>query len=183
PAVMHQQMAALFDTVINEIRLIQEEARVKASTVLPSWPIIILRTPKGWTGPKFVDGKPVEGTWRAHQVPVDDFERKPEHMAILEGWLKSYEPESLFDKGGSLIPELAQLAPEGARRMGANPHGNGGLLLKDLTMPDFRTYATSVNKPGVETTESTRILGVFLRDVMKLNQQTANFRVFGPDET
>src|SRR5262249_39785266 len=183
PAAMHQHMAATMDTVVNEIRLIQEEARAKGSAALPPWPIIILRSPKGWTGPKFVDGKPVEGTWRAHQVPVDDFERKPEHMGILEGWLKSYEPESLFDESGKLIPELAELAPEGTRRMGANPHANGGLLLKDLMMPDFQSYATSVDNPGTETAESTRILGGFLRDVMKLNQQATNFRVFGPDET
>jgi xylulose-5-phosphate/fructose-6-phosphate phosphoketolase len=183
PLAMHQQMAATMDTVINEIRSIQEEARARKSAALPAWPIIILRSPKGWTGPKFVDGKPVEGTWRAHQVPVDDLQHKPEHLAILEGWLKSYEPENLFDGSGKLIPELAELAPQGIRRMGANPHANGGLLLKDLMMPDFRSYATNVTKPGTETAESTRILGSFLRDVMKLNQHTANFRVFGPDET
>src|SRR5262245_47570314 len=182
PEAMHQLMAVLFDTVINEIRLIQEEARVKAPTVPPVWPIIILRSPKGWTGPKFVDGKPVEGTWRAHQVPVDDL-KQPEHLAILEGWLKSYKPETLFSESGKLIPELAELAPKGLRRMGANPHANGGLLLKDLVMPDFQTYAVNVSKPGAETGESTRVLGGFLRDVMKLNQQAANFRVFGPDET
>src|SRR5262249_15852260 len=124
-----------------------------------------------------------EGTWRAHQVPVDDFQRKPEHMTILEAWLKSYEPETLFDERGKLIPDLAELTPAGTRRMGANPHANGGLFLKDLIMADFRSYASSVNKPGLETAESTRILGVFLRDVMKLNQQGENFRVFGPDET
>jgi len=145
--------------------------------------MIILRSPKGWTGPKFVDGKPVEGTWRAHQVPADDLERKPERLTILEDWLKSYQPGELFDENGRLVPELAELAPKGDRRMGANPHANGGLLLKDLVMPDFRTYAIPIAKPGKETAESTRALGVFLRDVMKLNLEAANFRVFGPDET
>jgi xylulose-5-phosphate/fructose-6-phosphate phosphoketolase len=145
--------------------------------------MMILRTPKGWTGPKFVDGKPVEGTWRAHQVPVADLETKPEHLTILEDWMKSYKPEELFDNNGKLISELAELAPGGVRRMGSNPHANGGLLLKDLVMPEFRTYGVSVPKPGTETAESTKILGVFLRDVMKMNEDTRNFRVFGPDET
>ncbi|PYS55236.1 MAG: phosphoketolase [Acidobacteria bacterium] len=180
---MHQLMAATLDTAVKEIHLIQEETRAKGSAMLPVWPMIILRSPKGWTGPKFVDGKPVEGTWRAHQVPVDDFERKPEHLTILEDWLKSYQPEALFDESGTLIPELAELAPKGNRRMGANPHANGGLLLKDLIMPDFRTYAIPTAKPGTETAESTKALGAFLRDVMKLNQEAGNFRVFGPDET
>jgi len=183
PDVMHQAMAATFDGVVTEIRAIQEAARAKRSPTLPLWPMIVLRSPKGWTGPKFVDGKPVEGTWRAHQVPVDDPARKPEHLKVLEEWLKSYQPEALFDQSGKLIPELADLAPKGNRRMGANPHANGGLLLKDLVMPDFRAYATPVSKPGTETAESTRILGTFLRDVMKLNREAANFRVFGPDET
>src|SRR5437867_11665885 len=145
--------------------------------------MIVLRTPKGWTGPKFVAGKPVEGTWRAHRVPVTDLERKPEHVTVLEQWMKSYRPEELFDTDGKLIPELAELAPKGARRMGSNPHANGGLLLKDLVMPDFRNYAVSVTKPGVQSAESTKVLGTFLRDVMKLNQASRNFRVFGPDET
>ncbi len=183
PEAMHQSMAATLDTVVKEIRLIQEDAHAKGSATLPVWPMIILRSPKGWTGPKFVDGKPVEGTWRAHQVPVDDLERKPQHLTILEDWLKSYQPEALFDETGRLIPELAELAPKGDRRMGANPHANGGLLLKDLAMPDFRTYAITIAKPGTTIAESTRALGAFLRDVMKLNQQAANFRVFGPDET
>jgi len=183
PDAMHQLMAATLDTVVKEIHLIQEGARAKGSATLPAWPMIILRSPKGWTGPKFVDGKPVEGTWRAHQVPVDDLERKPEHLTILEDWLKSYQPEALFDASGRLIPELAELAPKGDRRMGANPHANGGLLLQELVMPDFRTYAIPVAKPGKQTAESTRALGVFLRDVMKLNQEAGNFRVFGPDET
>src|SRR6266568_2539598 len=183
PEAMHHSMAATLDTVVKEIRLIQEDAHAKGSATLPVWPMIILRSPKGWTGPKFVDGKPVEGTWRAHQVPVDDLERKPQHLTILADWLKSYQPEELFDETGRLIPELAELAPKGDRRMGANPHANGGLLLKDLAMPDFRTYAITIAKPGTTIAESTRALGAFLRDVMKLNQQAANFRVFGPDET
>ncbi len=183
PEVMHQLMASTLDTVIEEIQAIQHEARSKGSATLPVWPMIVLRTPKGWTGPKFVDGKQIEGTWRAHQVPVADLDTKPEHLPILEAWLKSYRPEELFDDNGKLIGELAELAPKGERRMGANPHANGGLLLKDLLMPDFREYAVSVSKPGKETGESTKILGTFLRDVMKRNLEHANFRVFGPDET
>ncbi|HZC81648.1 MAG TPA: phosphoketolase family protein, partial [Nitrospiraceae bacterium] len=139
--------------------------------------------PKGWTGPKVVDGKPVEDTWRAHQVPVMNFVSKPEHLKILEEWMKSYQPEELFDTNGKLIPELAELAPKGNRRMGANPHTNGGLLLKDLEMPDFRQYAVSVAKPGTIIAEATRVLGALLRDAMKLNADAKNFRVFGPDET
>jgi xylulose-5-phosphate/fructose-6-phosphate phosphoketolase len=180
---MHQLMAATLDNVIKEVHAIQREARGKKSTRLPVWPMVVLRTPKGWTGPKFVDGKPVEGTWRAHQVPVADLGTKPEHLIILEDWLKSYHPEELFDDGGKLVEELAELAPKSERRMGANPHANGGLLLKDLLMPDFREYKVGVPKPGTETAESTRVLGAFLRDVMKLNLKSANFRVLGPDET
>ena len=176
-------MAGTLDTVIEEIQSIQRTARSSKSSTLPVWPMIILRTPKGWTGPKNVDGKPVEGTWRAHQVPVADLTTKPEHLAILEDWLKSYRPEELFDESGRLIAGLADLAPKGDRRMGANPHANGGLLLKDLLMPDFRNYAVSVAKPGTQQAESTKVLGTFLRDVMKLNQRQVNFRVFGPDET
>src|ERR1700694_2012326 len=131
--------------------------------------MVILRSPKGWTGPKMVDGKPVEGTWRAHQVPVADLQSKPEHLKILEEWMKTDRPEELFDEKGKLIPELAELAPKGDRRMGANPHANGGLLLRDLVMPDFRNYAVDVPKPGATTSEATRVLGVFLRDIMKLN--------------
>ena len=182
PEPMHQLMAATLDTVIAKIRIIQSQARSNGSLKLPAWPMIILRSPKGWTGPKFVDGKPVEGTWRAHQVPVADM-KKPEHVAILEQWMKSYKPEDLFDSNGRLIPELAELAPKGDRRMGSNPHANGGLLLKDLLMPDFRKYAVAINKRGTEFVESTRVLGTFLRDVMKLNKDSRNFRVFGPDET
>ena len=183
PEAMHQLMAGTLDAIVNEIRSIQDEARSGGDTGLPTWPMVILRSPKGWTGPKIVDGKPVEGTWRAHQVPVADLQSKPEHLKILEAWMKSYRPEELFDEKGKLIPELAELAPKGDRRMGANPHANGGLLLRDLVMPDFRNYAVSVSKPGTQNAEATRVLGGFLRDVMKLNADSNNFRVFGPDET
>jgi xylulose-5-phosphate/fructose-6-phosphate phosphoketolase len=182
PEPMHQLMAATLDAVIEEIHATQDQARSKKSPSLPVWPMIVLRTPKGWTGPKFVDGKQVEGTWRAHQVPVADLD-KPGHLAILEEWLKSYHPEEVFDHNGKLIAELEELAPKGERRMGANPHANGGLLLKDLLMPDFRKYAVSVSRPGKEMAESTKVLGTFLRDVMQRNLEHANFRVFGPDET
>jgi len=182
PAAMHQLMAHTLDTIIAEIRTIQNDARAERSTGLPAWPMIILRTPKGWTGPKIVDGKPVEGTWRAHQVPVTDLSN-PEHLKILEDWMKSYLPNELFDEHGKLIPELTQLAPQGNRRMGANPHANGGILLKDLVMPDFREYAVKVPKPGAEIAEATRVLGSLLRDVMKQNADSKNFRVVGPDET
>ena len=193
PEEMHQLMAGTLDTIVKEIRSIQDCARQNKArqnnvrkggdASLPAWPMIVLRSPKGWTGPKVVDGKPIEGTWRAHQVPVADLQSKPEHLKILEDWMRSYRPEELFDKNGKLIPELAELAPKGERRMGANPHANGGLLLRDLVMPDFRNYAVSVPKPGTENAEATRVLGVFLRDVMKLNADSKNFRVFGPDET
>jgi len=183
PEAMHQLMAGTLDAIVNEIRSIQDEARSGGDAGLPTWPIVILRSPKGWTGPKIVDGKPVEGTWRAHQVPVADLQSKPEHLKILEAWMKSYRPEELFDEKGKLIPELVELAPKGDRRMGANPHANGGLLLRDLVMPDFRNYAVRVSKPGTQNAEATRVLGGFLRDVMKLNADSNNFRVFGPDET
>jgi xylulose-5-phosphate/fructose-6-phosphate phosphoketolase len=183
PEVMHQLMAGTLDTVIDEIHAIQIEARAGRSTGRPVWPMIVLRTPKGWTGPKMVDGKPVENTWRAHQVPVADLATRPEHLKILEDWMKSYKPEELFDANGKLIPELAELSPHGSRRMGANPHANGGLLLRDLMMPDFREYAVRVPMPGTEIAEATRVLGDFLRDVMKINADSKNFRVFGPDET
>ncbi|HEX6905101.1 MAG TPA: phosphoketolase family protein [Terriglobales bacterium] len=182
PEAMHQLMAATLDAITEEIRAIQEQARRQKSQERPVWPMIVLRSPKGWTGPKFVDGKPVEGTWRAHQVPVTDLS-KPEHLKILEEWMKSYRPEELFDQAGRFRPELAELAPRGNRRMGANPHANGGLLLKELLMPDFRDYAVMVSKPGIEHVESTKIAGMFLRDVMKLNLESRNFRLFGPDET
>lgn len=182
PEAMHQLMAATLDLVVGEIHAIQKDSRARNSPTLPLWPMIILRSPKGWTGPKFVDGKPVEGTWRAHQVPVTDLD-KPVHLKILEDWMKSYRPEELFDHEGKLIPELAALAPRGDRRMGANPHANGGLLRKDLLLPDFQKYAVPVPKPGAEKAESTRALGAFLRDVVELNQESRNFRIFGPDET
>ncbi len=183
PEAMHQLMARTLDTVTKEIRDIQAAARSGKSTEMPVWPMIVMRTPKGWTGPKFVDGKPVENTWRAHQVPVTDFVTHPDHVKILEDWMKSYKAEELFDETGKFIPELAELAPKGDRRMGANPHANGGLLLRDLAMPDFRDYAVAVPKPGTELAEATRVLGKMLRDVMKLNGDSKNFRVVGPDET
>jgi xylulose-5-phosphate/fructose-6-phosphate phosphoketolase len=182
PPLMHQLMAATLDKVIAEIKDIQSEARKNPDAPRPQWPMIILRSPKGWTGPKTVDGLQIEGTFRSHQVPVTDL-NKPGHLKILEQWMLSYRPEELFDKNGKLIPELAALAPDGNRRMGANPHANGGVLLKNLKMPDFRQYAVKVTQPGNSVGESTRVLGEFLRDVMKLNMESANFRIMGPDET
>jgi len=182
PVAMHQLMASTLNTIVEEIKAIRQNARAGQLDGLPAWPMIILRTPKGWTGPKIVDGKPVEGTWRAHQVPVTDLS-KPGHLKILEDWMKSYMPKELFDEHGKLIPELRELAPQGNRRMGANPHANGGVLLKELVMPDFREYAVKVSKPGTGIAEATRVLGSFLRDVMKRNADSKNFRVFGPDET
>jgi xylulose-5-phosphate/fructose-6-phosphate phosphoketolase len=183
PQEMHQLMAATLDAAVTKIKGIQRDARLNGFTERPRWPMIILRSPKGWTGPKVVDGKPVEGTFRAHQVPVEDFATKPEHLKILETWLKSYKPEELFDQNGRLIPELAELAPEGKRRMGANPHANGGLLLVDLKMPDFRDYAVKVPKPGAVVAEPTRTQGQFIRDVLQVNAEARNFRLFSPDET
>jgi xylulose-5-phosphate/fructose-6-phosphate phosphoketolase len=181
PEAMHQLMAATLDGVVADVRAIQREARASGFERRPEWPMIILRTPKGWTGPKMVDGKPVEGTWRAHQVPLPDVKANPAQLKILEEWMKSYRPEELFDANGTLVPDLAALAPAGDRRMGANPRANGGVLLKPLAMPDFRAYAIDVPTPGRVTAEATRILGTFLRDVMKMNPR--NFRVMGPDET
>jgi len=183
PAPMHQQMAATLETVVAEIRAIQMDARTKGQGTRPRWPMIILRTPKGWTGPKTVDGKKTEGSWRSHQVPLAEMATKPEHVGLLEEWMKSYRPEELFDDAGTLRPELAELAPKGPRRMGANRHANGGVLLKDLRMPDFRDHGVEVPAPGIVVAEATRLLGGFLRDVMKLNEVQRNFRVFGPDET
>ncbi len=183
PEVMHQLMAATLDTVISEIKTIQSEARGNGAVERPRWPMIILRTPKGWTGPKEVDGLKTEGFWRSHQVPIADMATKPEHVKVLEGWMKSYKPEELFDKNGRLFPELAELPPKDTRRMSANPHANGGLLLKDLRMPDFRKYAVDVPQPGQAIAEATRVTGSFLRDVIKLNMDQKNFRVMGPDET
>jgi len=182
PEPMHQLMASTLDAIIAEIKIIQQNARTRQPDAVPVWPMIILRSPKGWTGPKMVDGKPVEGTWRAHQVPVTGLS-KPEHLKILEDWMKSYRPQELFDESGELVPELRELAPLGNRRMGANPHANGGILLKDLVLPDFRQYAVKFSKPGTEVAEATRVLGYLLRDVLKLNAGSKNFRIFGPDET
>ena len=183
PARVHQRMAATLDTVMAEIREIQHEARTGGTAGRPRWPMIILRTPTGWTGPKEVDGLKSEGTWRSHQVPFSAMAGKPEHLKLLEDWMKSYRPEELFDPNGALKPELAALAPKGERRMGANPHANGGLLLRDLQLPNFREFAVAVTSPGTEQAESTRIMGTYLRDVMQLNTETRNFRVMGPDET
>jgi xylulose-5-phosphate/fructose-6-phosphate phosphoketolase len=183
PLVMHQLMAAALDELLAEIQKIQHEARTNGFQGRPQWPMIILRTPKGWTGPKFVDGLPVEGTSRSHQVPLAELSSKPEHLLMLEEWMRSYRPEELFDTEGTLLPELAALAPTGERRMGANPHANGGLLLKNLAMPDFSNYAVDVSKPARVIAEATRVMGEFLRDVMALNLESRNFRVMGPDET
>jgi xylulose-5-phosphate/fructose-6-phosphate phosphoketolase len=183
PEPMHQLMAGTLEAALADIRAIQKEARANGFSRRAPWPMIILRTPKGWTGPKVVDGLPVEGTFRAHQVPVTDFAAKPEHLKILEDWMKSYRPDELFDENGALIPELAELAPKGDRRMGANPRANGGRLLQDLRMPSFRDYAVAVPKPGAVNAEATRVLGDMLRDIMKLNLGSRNFRIFGPDET
>ncbi|TAF35894.1 MAG: phosphoketolase family protein, partial [Oscillatoriales cyanobacterium] len=183
PETMHQLMAATMDTAIGEIKAIQEEARTNGCSDRPQWPMIVLKTPKGWTGPKQVDGKKTEGSWRSHQVPLAEMASKPDHVKLLEDWMKSYKPEELFDDKGKLIAELAELAPKGDRRMGANPHANGGLLLRDLKMPKFADYAVDVQKPGTVMAEATRVSGRFLRDVMKLNQDNQNFRIVGPDET
>jgi xylulose-5-phosphate/fructose-6-phosphate phosphoketolase len=183
PDAMHQLMATTLDTVVADIQRIQRDARKNGFKQRPRWPMIILRSPKGWTGPAVVDGKPVEGTFRAHQVPVAQLATKPRHLKILEQWMKSYRPQELFDKNGRLLAELAELAPKGERRMGANPHANGGLLLRDLKMPDFRDYAVKVAKPGAVQAEATRVQGQFIRDVFKLNADARNFRVFSPDET
>ena len=183
PEVAHQAMAATLDSVVAEIRAIQTDARENGRAERPRWPMIILRTPKGWTGPKQVDGKKTEGSWRSHQVPLAEMASRPDHVRQLEAWMKSYRPEELFDEAGTLIPELASLAPTGDRRMGANPHANGGLLLQDLEMPDFRDHAVAVPSPGTVLAEATRVLGRFLRDVMQRNMDQRNFRVFGPDET
>jgi len=183
PEVMHRLMAGTLDTVLAEIRDIQNRARTGGDTVRPRWPMIILKTPKGWTGPKTVDGKQVEGTFRAHQVPFGEARSNPGHLKLLEDWMRSYRPEELFDADGRLMAEFAALAPEGERRMGANPHANGGLLMKELILPDFRNHAVAVPAPGAVDAEATRVTGLFLRDIMTANGPTANFRVFGPDET
>ncbi len=181
PAAVHAQLAATLDVVLDDIATIQADARGATSSARPTWPMIVLRTPKGWTGPRTVDGHAVEGTYRSHQVPVAETRTNPAHRELLETWLRSYRPDELFDDDGALIPELQALAPDGARRMSANPHANGGLLLRDLVMPDFRDYAVTVTSPGVESSSATAVLGELLRDVITANPQT--FRVMGPDET
>ena len=177
---MHKKMAETMDTVIEEIKAIQKHARDEQDPERPKWPMIILRTPKGWTGPKFVDGQQIEGSFRAHQVPISM--EKPEHLQLLEDWLKSYHAEELFDENGRLIPELAELAPKGNARLGANPHANGGLLLKDLRLPDFREYGIPV-EPGKTKAQDMIELGGYIRDIFKLNEDSKNFRIFGPDES
>ncbi len=181
PEAVHQELASVLDTVVAEIKEIWSEARDNGIVKRPAWPMIVFRTPKGWTCPPEIDGKKCEDYWRSHQVPMGDMD-KPEHIRILEQWMKSYRPEELFDKNGRLKPELAELAPKGHRRMSDNPHANGGLLLRDLRLPDFRDYAVEVPTPGATTAESARIMGKFLRDVMKLNLESKNFRLFSPDE-
>jgi xylulose-5-phosphate/fructose-6-phosphate phosphoketolase len=183
PLAMHELMATTLDKAIKLILDIQINARHKNDSTRPRWPVIILKSPKGWTGPKVVDGLPVEGTFRAHQVPLLVDAKHPEHVQQLESWMQSYKPEELFDANGRLLAELAELAPSGERRMGANPHANGGILLHDLKMPDFRDFALSVPTPGAVTGQDTLILGNFLREVAKLNLEQGNFRIFGPDET
>lgn len=181
PEQMHQTMAAALDWAVREIQRIWTNARTTGDQNRPAWPMIILRSPKGWTGPKEVDGKPVEDTFRAHQVPMDM--SKPEHLPQLEQWLRSYRPEELFTSEGKLMPELKALAPVGKRRMSANPHANGGLLLKDLRIPDFRDYGFALPAPGDLEAQDMIVLGDFVRDILKLNMDAKNFRVFGPDET
>jgi xylulose-5-phosphate/fructose-6-phosphate phosphoketolase len=181
PGPVHQAFAAALDEALDEIREIQRGARDDGVTARPQWPMLVLRTPKGWTGPKEVDGLPVEGTWRSHQVPMTDVRDNADHLSVLEEWMRSYRPEELFDESGRLIPELADLPPRGQRRMSANPHANGGELLRDLVLPDFRDYAVEVPQPGTTLSEATRVLGGFLRDVVAANPD--DFRIFGPDET
>jgi xylulose-5-phosphate/fructose-6-phosphate phosphoketolase len=183
PSLMHEAMASTLDTVMEQIQTIQHNARINRDLTRPRWPMIVLKSPKGWTGPKWVDGQQIEDSFRSHQVPLSDPASHPAHLQMLEDWLKSYRPEELFDESGRLLSELAELAPKGERRMGANPHANGGLLLHDLIMPDFRNYAVDVPSPGSVNAADTHELGVFLRDVVKLNQSQRNFRIFGPDET
>jgi len=183
PATMHQKAAAVFDTIFDRIAAIQKAAREDGSTERPAWPMLILRTPKGWTGPKVVDGKPVEGTWRAHQVPFSELREKPDHLRLLESWMHSYKPEELFDAKGALREEIAEIAPKGRRRMGMNAHANGGLLLQPLRVPNFRDFAVEIEGRGARDMESTRVLGHLLHAVMQANLDQKNFRVFGPDET
>jgi xylulose-5-phosphate/fructose-6-phosphate phosphoketolase len=183
PEDMHELMATALDTVIDDIHRIQREARTGRDTTRQWWPMIVLRSPKGWTGPKVVDGQQIEGTFRAHQVPLLVDDQHPGHVEQLDSWMRSYQPDELFDHAGRLIPDLAALAPQGRRRMGANPHTNGGAVLRDLRMPDFRAHAVTVASPGAVEAEDTRVLGRFLRDVVTRNDEQRNFRIFGPDET
>jgi xylulose-5-phosphate/fructose-6-phosphate phosphoketolase len=184
PETMHQLMAETLDQVLVDVRAIQQRARDGSPTTeRPRWPMIVLRTPKGWTGPREVDGVQVEGTFHAHQVPLAQLAERPEHLAELEAWMRSYRPEELFDSSGRVVAEISELAPKRDRRMSASPHANGGRLLTDLELPDFRDYAVAVESPGATTSEATRVLGTWLRDVMRANADAANFRVFGPDET
>ncbi|MBI3735029.1 phosphoketolase family protein, partial [Candidatus Sumerlaeota bacterium] len=183
PAAMHELMARTLEQACDRIAEIQLDARRGGFKKRPLWPMIILRTPKGWTGPKIVDGKQAEGSFRSHQVPLADLAQNPEHVAQLEAWMRSYHPDELFDESGQLRPEIAALAPEGEKRMGANPHANGGALLRDLRLPDFRNYAVGVPKPGAVEAESTRVLGGLIRDIFNENRASRNFRLFGPDET
>ena len=183
PHAMHELMAQTVDAVLDEIARIQTHARTTGDATRPRWPMIVLESPKGWTGPKFVDGKRTEGSWRAHQVPLDGVRTNPAHLQQLEAWMRSYRPEELFDEGGTLVPELRAFAPRGPRRQSDNPHANGGRILYELEMPDWRTHALDVPKPGSTLGEATRVLGNFLRDVMRANAERANFRVIGPDET
>jgi len=183
PEKMHELMATTLDKVIDDIRKFQENARKKNDATRPRWPMIVLKSPKGWTGPKVVDGLQIEGTFRAHQVPLLVDAGHPDHVAQLESWMKSYKPEELFDENGRLMPELLELAPKEGRRMGANPHTNGGILLRDLRMPNFRDYALTIPSPGAVDGQDTLVLGNFLRDVAIQNQDQRNFRIFGPDET
>ncbi len=182
PRTMHRLMADTLDRALDVIRDVQTRARASGKAGRPRWPVIVLVSPKGWTGPKVVDGKPVEGTWRAHQVPLDKIRENPEHLRLLEDWMRSYRPGELFDETGRLRPELRALAPKGERRMGANPHANGGILLRDLDLPDFRSYAVAVAKPGGVDAEATRVMGRFLRDTLERNAAAQNFRLFSPDE-
>ena len=183
PATMHQLMADTLDEIVDDVRTIQRDARANGFVQRPQWPMIVLRTPKGWTGPAEVDGKKIEGSFRAHQVPVAEVRTNARHRQVLENWMRSYRPEELFDESGRLVSELAELAPRGNRRMGANPHSNGGSLLQPLKLPDFRKYAVEVSAPGRTHGEATRVCGQFLRDVLRLNHETRNFRIVGPDET
>jgi xylulose-5-phosphate/fructose-6-phosphate phosphoketolase len=183
PALVHRQLAATLDHALADIREIQHRARVEGNTTRARWPMIVLRTPKGWTGPKVVDGLPVEGTWRAHQVPLAEVRTKPDHLAALEEWMRSYRPDELFDDAGRPRAEVVDWLPRSSRRMGANPHANGGLLLRDLILPDFRAYGVKITSPGEPMAEATRVLGQYLRDVFRLNEEERDFRLFGPDET